>query len=55
MSFLWISLLMAQVARKGITDVTGPKVYVASLYWHFVDVVWVFIFTVVYLFGVLGV
>ncbi|MBU6146085.1 MAG: cytochrome (ubi)quinol oxidase subunit III [Paenibacillaceae bacterium] len=52
---LWISLLMAQVARKGITDVTGPKVYVASLYWHFVDVVWVFIFTVVYLFGVLGV
>ncbi|MDC7286052.1 cytochrome c oxidase subunit 3, partial [Bifidobacterium thermophilum] len=32
----------------------APKFYVASLYWHFIDVVWVFIFTVVYLMGMVG-
>ncbi len=48
---LWISLLLLQLTRKGLTVVTAPKLYVAALYWHFVDLVWVFIFTVVYLMG----
>jgi cytochrome c oxidase subunit 3 len=50
----WISILMAQLATKGLTVVTAPKIYVAALYWHFIDVVWVFIFTVVYLMGKVG-
>ncbi|ANE45553.1 cytochrome B oxidoreductase [Paenibacillus swuensis] len=50
----WITLLIAQLFRKGLTVVTAPKIYVASLYWHFIDVVWVFIFTVVYLMGKVG-
>ncbi len=50
----WISTLQLQVVKKGITLITAPKLYVASLYWHFVDVVWVFIFTVVYLMGKVG-
>jgi cytochrome c oxidase subunit III len=48
---LWIGLLILQLMKKGLTVVTAPKIYVASLYWHFIDVVWVFIFTVVYLMG----
>lgn len=51
---LWISLLIMQGLKKGLTVVTAPKFYVASLYWHFIDVVWVFIFTVVYLMGKVG-
>ncbi|MFC4776302.1 cytochrome (ubi)quinol oxidase subunit III [Paenibacillus sp. GCM10023252] len=51
---VWISLLIGQVLRKGLTVVTAPKVYVAGMYWHFIDVVWVFIFTVVYLMGKVG-
>lgn len=51
---LWITLLIIQLSKKGLTTVTAPKVYVASLYWHFIDVVWVFIFTVVYLMGKVG-
>ncbi|GGH74366.1 heme/copper-type cytochrome/quinol oxidase subunit 3 [Pullulanibacillus pueri] len=51
---LWISTLMIASYKKGITTVTAPKYYVAALYWHFIDVVWVFIFTVVYLLGILG-
>lgn len=51
---LWIGLLIAQLAKKGLNTVTAPKVYVAALYWHFIDVVWVFIFTIVYLMGRMG-
>ena len=51
---VWISILMGQVLKKGLTVVTAPKAYVAGLYWHFIDVVWVFIFTVVYLMGKVG-
>lgn len=51
---LWISILQMQAVKKGLTVVTAPKFYVASLYWHFIDVVWVFIFTVVYLMGMIG-
>jgi len=51
---LWIVLLMISSMKKGLTVVTAPKFYVAGLYWHFIDVVWVFIFTVVYLMGKVG-
>ncbi len=47
----WISLVIGQVFKKGLTVVTAPKVYISAMYWHFIDVVWVFIFTVVYLMG----
>lgn len=51
---LWISGLLYNTCKEGLTDFTAPKFYVASLYWHFIDVVWVFIFTVVYLMGMVG-
>ncbi|WP_028563779.1 cytochrome (ubi)quinol oxidase subunit III [Paenibacillus pinihumi] len=51
---VWITILIFQVLRKGLNVVTAPKVYVAGMYWHFIDVVWVFIFTVVYLMGKVG-
>jgi len=51
---LWIGLLIGQIFKKGLNVVTAPKIYVAGMYWHFIDVVWVFIFTVVYLMGKVG-
>ncbi|MFG6116795.1 cytochrome c oxidase subunit 3 [Thalassobacillus cyri] len=51
---LWIVTLMARNAKRGLNLYNAPKFYVASLYWHFIDVVWVFIFTVVYLMGKVG-
>ncbi|CAI8925168.1 MULTISPECIES: cytochrome c oxidase subunit 3 [Brevibacillus] len=50
----WIILLQVSATKKGLTVVTAPKFYLACLYWHFIDVVWVFIFTVVYLMGMIG-
>ncbi|MBE3570147.1 MAG: cytochrome (ubi)quinol oxidase subunit III [Bacillales bacterium] len=51
---LWILTLMLRNAKRGLNLYNAPKFYVASLYWHFIDVVWVFIFTVVYLMGKVG-
>lgn len=51
---LWILTLMIRNAKRGLNLYNAPKFYVASLYWHFIDVVWVFIFTVVYLIGMIG-
>jgi cytochrome c oxidase subunit 3 len=43
-------VILGIVARRGYTGaVTGQGVEVAGLYWHFVDLVWVFIFTCFYL------
>lgn len=51
---LWISTLVIRNAKRGLNLYNAPKFYVASIYWHFIDVVWVFIFTVVYLMGMVG-
>lgn len=50
----WFIALMVRNSKRGLDLYTAPKFYVASLYWHFIDVVWVFIFTVVYLMGMVG-
>lgn len=50
----WITTLLIRNSRRGLSLYTAPKFYIASLYWHFIDVVWVFIFTAVYLMGKVG-
>lgn len=49
----WMIGLIIQLSRRGITSVTQRKISMISLYWHFLDAVWIFIFTVVYLMGVM--
>jgi len=51
---LWCLTLMFRNGKRGLNLYNAPKFYVFSLYWHFIDVVWVFIFTVVYLMGMVG-
>lgn len=48
---LWTVVLMTQVARKGLTPSTVKRLTMLSLFWHFLDIVWIFIFTIVYLMG----
>ncbi|MFQ3545876.1 cytochrome c oxidase subunit 3 [Halobacillus rhizosphaerae] len=50
----WMLALILRNAKRGLNLYNAPKFYIASLYWHFIDVVWVFIFTVVYLMGKAG-
>ena len=44
---------MFQVQRNGLTTVNATRMGCLSLFWHFLDVVWICVFTVVYLFGVM--
>ncbi|MBO9599791.1 MAG: cytochrome o ubiquinol oxidase subunit III [Cohnella sp.] len=49
----WMVSIMLQLRKHGITPVTRRKVGIVSLYWHFLDVVWIFVFTIVYLMEVM--
>lgn len=57
----WLSSLQIQALDRAsfnlknlVTWENSSKFYIASLYWHFVDVVWVLVFTIVYLMGKVG-
>ena len=49
---LWIAVSIVQIAVKGLTPFTESKLRRFALFWHFLDIVWIFIFTIVYLMGV---
>ena len=48
---LWLAFLMWQLVKKGITPTATKRLMCLSLFWHFLDVVWIGVFTVVYLMG----
>ena len=48
---LWALVILAHIALRGLTPGTARKLLVWGLFWHFLDVIWIFIFTFVYLFG----
>ncbi len=50
---VWMVMLMLQLNKHGITAVTSRKLSCLSLFWHFLDIVWIFVFTIVYLMGVM--
>jgi cytochrome aa3-600 menaquinol oxidase subunit 3 len=53
MGILWGAAIMIQIKRQGFTAETTNKSFIFSLYWHFLDVVWIFIFSFVYLKGMM--
>ena len=48
---LWMVFFVVQLLRKGIIYVTSKRLTCLIMFWHFLDVVWIFIFTIVYLMG----
>lgn len=50
---LWMLIMMIQIFWDGITVFTFRRLVVFGLFWHFLDLVWIFIFTFVYLMGVI--
>jgi cytochrome c oxidase subunit 3 len=46
---IWIAFVLARAFRGGVTQDNHLAVELVGLYWHFVDIVWIIIFTVVYL------
>lgn len=52
---IWMIFIVIYMLKRGLTDSSIKKLTLFSLFWHFLDIVWIFIFTIVYLMGaVLG-
>lgn len=49
---LWIVVLLARVLKSGLTHISLRRLTLFSMFWHFLDLIWIFIFTIVYLIGV---
>ncbi|MBE7941110.1 MULTISPECIES: cytochrome o ubiquinol oxidase subunit III [Ramlibacter] len=50
---IWLVTLMLQVGKHGLTFENKRRLVCLSMFWHFLDVVWIGVFTFVYLMGVL--
>ena len=50
---IWMAVLMGQVTAKGLTGPVRSRLMRLSMFWHFLDIVWVGVFSVVYLMGVI--
>ncbi len=48
---LWMMVIMAHIWAKGLSDGALRKITIFSLFWHFLDIIWICIFTLVYLIG----
>ena len=50
---VWLVTLMSQVWRSGLIEANRRRLMCLSMFWHFLDVVWIGVFTFVYLMGML--
>ncbi|RFB79914.1 cytochrome o ubiquinol oxidase subunit III [Methylovirgula sp. 4M-Z18] len=50
---IWLTTLMVQVGKHGLIVANRRRLMCLSLFWHFLDVVWIGVFTFVYLMGIL--
>ena len=48
---IWMLVLMFQISKRGLTSTNRTRILCLSLFWHFLDVVWICVFTIVYLMG----
>ncbi len=50
---VWLVTLMVQVGKYGLIEANRRRLMCLSLFWHFLDVIWIGVFTFVYLLGML--
>ncbi|WP_218355037.1 cytochrome o ubiquinol oxidase subunit III [Alteromonas lipotrueiana] len=48
---IWMTILIIEILRRGLGNQTVTRLSCLSLFWHFLDIVWICVFTVVYLIG----
>jgi cytochrome o ubiquinol oxidase subunit III len=49
---IWMAVMIGQVAVKGLTSPVQSRLLRLSMFWHFLDIIWIGIFSIVYLMGV---
>lgn len=50
---LWIVVLIVQLGKHGLTQPMKRRFVCLSMFWHFLDIIWIGVFTFVYLYGVI--
>lgn len=50
---IWLVTLMVQVSKYGLTAANQRRVACLSMFWHFLDLIWIGVFSIVYLLGVI--
>ena len=48
---IWLVTLMVQVQKFGLIEANRRRLMCLSMFWHFLDVIWIGVFTFVYLMG----
>ena len=49
---IWMAVMIGQVAVKGLTSPVQSRLMRLGMFWHFLDIIWIGIFSIVYLMGV---
>jgi len=52
---IWMAVISILILKRGFTESMLKRLTLLSLFWHFLDIIWIFIFTIVYLFGSLNI
>ena len=48
---IWMGVMFAHLARRGLTEINQTRLLLLSLFWHFLDIIWIGVFSIVYLMG----
>ena len=48
---VWMLVMMIQVQSRGLTAPVRSRLFCLGMFWHFLDIVWIGVFTIVYLLG----
>ncbi|PTQ13596.1 cytochrome o ubiquinol oxidase subunit III [Sphingomonas oleivorans] len=48
---VWMAIMMVQLGLRGLNPTTNRRLMCLSLFWHFLDIVWIGVFSFVYLLG----
>lgn len=51
---IWMLIMIIFIYRRGLTTSIVRKINMLAVFWHFLDLIWIFIFTIVYLMGVIA-
>ncbi|MCX2959465.1 MAG: cytochrome c oxidase subunit 3, partial [Serratia symbiotica] len=53
LGLVWMLSIVYQIIKLGITETIRTRILCFSLFWHFLDIIWICVFTFVYLYGAL--
>ena len=50
---IWMAVLMVQMSQRGLIEANRRRMFCLAMFWHFLDIIWIGVFTFVYLMGML--